>query len=384
MSAPETRDTPETFDERSPFEAFALDFLSARGATIEPKGPLDWEATLPADLAKKWRRQSYRLIFDPDRVTLPRAGAFAAPGSAAGLRLLELAREGGHFARFHSDARPGVDARALAGEGLVLHDADATLSEKDKPRQVVQVGFHTTLTFVGGSPEQDLRSILVDPRGPSFDFWEPEDRKRADLLPGFPKGFEPEPYDRAGLWAGTSAWLERVLDTRVQRWKKKAEENRERDLLRLNTFYQTRIQEERDRRRRRKSEDGDSEEPATEAALKLEWGRRTKSVRSRYEPGVEVRLWGIEEIARPRQAVLYSIASKGKRVGEFEVEVDLASGSLVRPPCPVCGRAAGEFWWEGSGIVCRRCRGRKPSARAAVAAPEPAAKAAGKSRRKGG
>ena len=376
--------TPETLDERSPFEAFALDFLSARGATVEPKGPLDWEATLPADLAKKWRRQSYRLIFDPDRVTLPRGGAFAAPGSAVGLRLLELAREGGHFARFHAEARPGVDARALAGEGLVLHDVDATLTEKGKPRHVAQIGFHTTITFVGGSPEQDLRSILVDPRGPSFDFWEPEERKRAELLPGFPMGFEPEPYDRAGLWAETSAWLERVLDTRVQRWKKKAEENRERDLLRLNTFYQTRIQEERDRRRRRKSDDSESEEPATEAALKLEWGRRTKAVRGRYEPGVEVRLWGIEEIARPRQAVHYALSSRGKRVGEIEVEVDLAAGSLVRPPCPVCGRAAGEFWWEGSGIVCRRCRGRKPAARAPVAAPKPAARAPGKGRRKGG
>ena len=366
MSAPE--------DTRAPFEAFALDFLAARGAALESKGPLDWEAELPADLAKKWRRQSYRLVFDAERTTLPRGGAFAAPGSAAGLRLLEAARAGGHLARFHAIARNGVDVRALVGEGLVLHDVDQAAPKLGAPRHVLLVGFHTTLTFDGGSPEQDLRSILVDPRGPSFDFWEPEERKRAELEPGFPADYEPGPFDRAALWAESRAWLERVLEPRAARWKKKAEEGRDRDLLRLNNFYQTRIQEERDRRRRRKSEDAESEEPATEATLKLEWGRRTRSVRNRYEPRIQVRLWGIEEITRPRQSVTYPLSRAGKSVGAFEVEVDLSAGSLVRPPCPVCGRAAGEFWWEGSGLVCRRCRGRKSSERPAGAKPTKATK----------
>jgi hypothetical protein len=349
-------------DGRTPFEAFALDFLAARGADIEARGPLEWEATLPADLAKKWRRQAYRLIFDADRVTLPRGGAFAAPGSFAGLRLLETARGEGHVARFHAEAKPGVDARALAGEGFVLHDVESGKPAIGEPGHTLLLAFHTTLTFLGGSPEQDLRSILVDPRGPSFDFWEPEERRSAGLVPGFPADYEPAPFDRAALWAQTDAWLARVLEPRAERWRKKAEEGRERDLLRLNTFYQTRIQEERDRRRRRRSEDADSEEPATEAALKLEWGRRTKAVRSRYEPAVEVRLWGIEEIARPRQLVTYPLTAKGKKVGALEVEVDLAAGALVKPPCPVCGRTAGEFWWDGGGLVCRRCRGRKPRA----------------------
>jgi hypothetical protein len=377
--------TEEADDPRTPFEAFALDFLSARGATIEQKGPLDWEATLPADLAKKWRRQAYRLVFDPDRGTLPRNGAFAAPGSIAGLRLLETAREAGHVARFHAEARPRVDARAIAGEGLVLHDVDAGKPTLGAPGHAVLFAFHTTLTFHGGSPEQDLRSILVDPRGPSFDFWEPEERRRAELRPGFPAGFKPEPIDRAALWTATDAWLTRVLEPRAGRWRKKAEEGRERDLLRLNTFYQTRIQEERDRKRRRRAEDAENEEVATEAALKLEWGRRTKAVRARYEPVVEVRLWGIEEIARPRQAVEYALTLGGKSVGALEVEVDLAAGSLVRPPCPVCGRTAGEFWWEGDGLVCRRCRGRRGSKRAKAAeVPAKPAKKASKPRRKAG
>jgi hypothetical protein len=351
--------------EPAAFTTFALDFLAARGATLTQKGKLDWDATLPADLAKKWRRGAMRLVFDSERVTLPRGGVFAAPGSIAGLKLLEAAREDGHVARFHAPPKEGVDARTLAGEGLVLHDVDAGEGALEPVRHVVLVGFHLTLTFTGGNPEQDLRSILADPRVPTFDFWEPEERKRAGLLPGFPEGFIPEAFDRRTLWTAAELWMERVLEPRALRWKKRAEESRDKDLARLNTFYQTRIQEERERRRRRRGEEGESDEIATEAQLKLEWGRRTKAVRSRYEPAIEARLWAIEEVARPRQPVVYALRSGGKPVGSFEVEVDLATGALVRPPCPVCGRAAGEFWWEESGLACRRCRGRRPKVRPA-------------------
>ncbi len=346
-------------DELLPFEQFAVDFLRARGSAVLARGPLEWEATLPVDLARKWRRPQLRLVFDTERSTMPRGAVFAAPGSLIGLKLLKEARETGHVARFHAPARNGVDARALAGEGLVLHDVDAASPLVHDPRWIMLVGFHMTINFLGGNPEQDLRSLLADPRGPTFDFWEPEERKRAGLRPGFPEGIEPEAPDRAALWQGARTWLERVLEPRAERWRKKTDESRERDLARLNTFYQTRIQEERDRRRRRRTEDGEGEEPTTEAALKLEWGRRTKAVRTRYEAAIDVRVWGIEEIARPRQPVVYALRRDGKKVGTLEVEVDLEAGVLVRPPCPVCGRAAGEFWWEGSGLACRRCRGRR-------------------------
>ncbi len=351
--------------EAAPFTTFAVDFLTARGATLTQRGPLDWDAALPADLAKKFKKSALRFVFDSTRAQLPRGGVFAAPGSIAGLRLLEAARTGGHVARFHAPARARVDARALAGEGLVLHGVDSREPTLPPVRHVVLVGFHLTLTFLGGNPEQDLRSILADPRGPSFDFWEPEERKRAGLEPGFPADFDPPAFDRAALWQAAETWMERVLEPRAVRWKRRAEEGRDRDLARLNTFYQTRIQEERERKRRRKSEDSESEEPATEAALKLEWGRRTKSVRARYEPSIQTRLWAIEEIARPRQPVLYALRAGGKTVGEFEVEVDLALGALVRPPCPVCGRAAGEFWWDHGRLACRRCRGRQATPSAA-------------------
>ena len=345
-------------DERAPFEAFAIDFLRSRGAAVVERGLLEWDVTLPTDLARRWRRPGMRLVFDASRVPLPHGAAFAAPGSQVGLKLMEEARAGGHVTRFHAAAHAGVDARAVAGEGLVLHGVEAGTPQVGAPGHVVQVGFHTTLTFRGGSPEQDLRSILADPRGPSFDFWEADERRRAGLEPGFPENFAAPAFDRRALWGEARAWLERVLEPRAQRWQKKADENRERDLTRLNAFYQTRIQEERDRNRRRRSDDPEIEQPSTEAALKLEWGRRTKAVRARYEPAIEIRLWGIEEIARPRQAVRYPLSLGGKAVGTFEVEVDLATGALVRPPCPLCGRPAGEFWWEADGAVCRRCRGR--------------------------
>ncbi len=349
--------------ERGPFETFAVDFLRARNAAAFERAPLDWDITLPSDLSRRWRRPTLRLIFDPTRATLPHGAAFAAPGSQVGLKLMQEAREGGHLARFHAVAQAKVDARTVAGEGLVLHDVEAGKPEVGAPGHALQIGLHTTLTFQGGSPEQDLRSILVDPRGPSFDFWEAEDRRRARLEDGFPADYAPLPIDRAALWREARAWLERVLEPRAARWAKKADESRERDLARLNAFYQTRIQEERDRRHRRKSDDAEGgEEPSTEANLKLEWGRRTKSVRARYETAIEIRLWGIEEIARPRQPVTYPLALGGESVGHFEVEVDLASGALVRPPCPVCERPAGEFWWEGSKLVCRRCRGRARTA----------------------
>lgn len=353
---------PAAGEDRAPFEAFAIDFLRARGAAAVEHAPLEWDITLPVDLARRWRRPSLRLVFDSSRATLPPGAAFAAPGSQLGLELMREARAGGHVARFHAVAREGVDARAVAGEGLVLHDVESGKPALGVPGHTVQVGFHTTLTFKGGSPEQELRSILADPRGPIFDFWEADERRRAGLEDDFPDDFAAPAFDRAALWREARAWLERVLEPRAERWRRKAEESRERDLARLNAFYQTRIQEERDRRRRRRSDDPEAEEPSTEAALKLEWGRRTKAVRARYEAAIEIRLWGIEEIARPRQAVRYPLARGGRPAGSFEVEVDLASGALVRPPCPRCARPAGEFWWEGDGLVCRRCRGRAGAA----------------------
>jgi len=69
-----------------------------------------------------------------------------------------------------------------------------------------------------------------------------------------------------------------------------------------------------------------------------------------------VRLWGIEELARPRIPVMWDLKTPdGGAV--LSAEIDLADGALTRLPCPICGRLAGEFWWQGQ-LVCRRCRGK--------------------------
>ena len=41
----------------------------------------DWEVELSPGLRHRWRRQRVRLVFDPQRATLPRGAWFTAPGS---------------------------------------------------------------------------------------------------------------------------------------------------------------------------------------------------------------------------------------------------------------------------------------------------------------
>jgi hypothetical protein len=221
------------------------------------------------------------------------------------------------------------------------------------------------MTMRGGIAEQDARAVFADPRGPQFEFLESDELRARRVQPGFPNApvwWDTEdvvartPGEPAGaLWTALLSWLNRVQEARFGRWRRRCEEARDRDLARVNDFYQTRLDEERDRRLRRR--DPDEEDRATEAELKLEWGRRVRAVRARWEPSVELRLWGIEEVARPRVPVAWTFRTPaGTRT--IEGEVDLADGRLARLPCPICGRLVGEFWWEGTQPVCRRCRGR--------------------------
>ena len=114
----------------------------------------------------------------------------------------------------------------------MLHDVDAGKpTRRPDARTSSCSAFHTTLTFHGGSPEQDLRSILLDPRGPTFDFWEPEERRRAGPRARLPRRLHAR-ADRSrsavgrGARPGSSACSSRA----PTRWRKRAEEGRERDL----------------------------------------------------------------------------------------------------------------------------------------------------------
>lgn len=350
----------------TPFESFVVDFVRARGGTIVPHGASEYEANFDPPLARKLRRASARLVFDSERATLPRGGVFVAPGSRFGLLLLEAARGAGAVTREWLAPLEGLNVRSLAENGIVIHDADVVATELGERRWVSQLLFHFTLTLRGGMAEQDLRLVVADPRGPAFDFVELEDRRKWNTREGFPdepvwwgetdvrEGVPREEARR--LWPLLVEWLHRVQEQRLERWRRRCEEARDRDLARVNAYYQTRLTEEKERRRRR-AEASDEDEQATEAEIKLEWGRRVRAVRSRWEPQADVRLWGIEEVARPRIAVTWTLNTpQGRRT--LAGEIDLAEGAASRIPCPVCGRLVGEFWWEGGQPVCRRCRGR--------------------------
>ena len=77
----------------SGWREFVGHWLAAESCVIHDAARGDWEVALGPALAKRWRRQRVRLVFDPLRATLPRGAWFTAPGSNAGRKLLEAALE---------------------------------------------------------------------------------------------------------------------------------------------------------------------------------------------------------------------------------------------------------------------------------------------------
>src|SRR5690242_9179323 len=75
------------------WRAFVGRWLEAAGCTVSDAARGDWEVDLSPALRRRWRRQRVRLVFDPQRPTLPRGAWFTAPGSGAGRKLLEAALE---------------------------------------------------------------------------------------------------------------------------------------------------------------------------------------------------------------------------------------------------------------------------------------------------
>ena len=296
-----------------------------------------------------------------------RAARRSPPRAASsGLKLLSEAREGGHVGRFHAEERAGVDARAVAGEGLVLHDVDAGTPKVGTPTHVLQFGFHTTLTFLGGSPEQDLRSILADPRGPSFDFWEADERRRAHLEPGFPDGLHARAR-RSRRTVERGAGLARA---RARAARRQVAEARRRG-ARARPGAALRVLPD--------AHPGGARSPPAPAHR----GRRGRGAVDRG--GAQARVGPAHEGgARALRAVdrdppvgdrgdrppaagsaLSAHAARASRSARSRSRSTSRAAPSCRPPCPHCGRPAGEFWWGRTGLVCRRCRGRagKPGSR---------------------
>lgn len=352
--------------ETGPFETFVTGLIEARGGETEALGGGLYRATFDADLARRVERKRAVLVFDAHRANLPEDGVFVAPGSRFGLSLLAAARGQGYTTRSRVQPKQRVHWKAIAREGFALHGAEASEPQLGEARWVVQIVYYFTMTLRGGVPEQDPRMVVADPRGPLFEFLEAEERKRWARLPGFPDetvwwGDEPlrnglPEEAAASLWPQLIEWLRSAQTTRFERWRRRCEQGRDKDLQRVNAYYKTRLDEEEERRRRR-GDDSDFDEEASEDLLKLEWSRRVRSIRARWQPGATVDLWGIEEVARKRVPIAWRLDTPDG-ISRMGGEIDLGDGALVRRACRSCGRLAGEFWWEGA-LVCRRCRSRR-------------------------
>jgi hypothetical protein len=85
---PEPADAPELIPDGAAWREFVGRWLAAAGCTLGNAARGDWEVTLSPALQKRWRRQRVRLVFDPQRPTLPRGAWFTAPGSGAGRKIL--------------------------------------------------------------------------------------------------------------------------------------------------------------------------------------------------------------------------------------------------------------------------------------------------------
>src|SRR5204862_5719276 len=94
---------------------FVGHWLEDSGSTVKGAAGGDWEVELSEALQRRWRRQRVRLVFDPQRPTLPRGAWFMAPGSGAGRKLLEGAVDTPVFTRLTALAHvPGAPESGLA------------------------------------------------------------------------------------------------------------------------------------------------------------------------------------------------------------------------------------------------------------------------------
>ena len=157
---------------------FVGGWLAQTGSTLLPAARGDWEVELAPQLQRRWRRQRVRLVFDPQRATLPRGAWFMAPGSAAGRKLLDGALEAPVFTQLTALAHvPGAPESGLASvcrvKGLTWGR-----SRLGPVRYERRVSVHTIVTRWGGLPWQEPWTVMLGPGG-EFLEW--------DITPGMPE-----------------------------------------------------------------------------------------------------------------------------------------------------------------------------------------------------
>jgi len=317
-------------------------WLEAQGCHVGEAARGDWEVALSPELQRRWRRQRVRLVFDPLRPTLPRGAWFTAPGSAAGRKILDAARDEPALAcRTALPRVPGAPAEGLAAVCRVRGLTWGT-PRLGPVRYERRMAFHAVVTLWGGLPVQESWVLLLD-RDRSLVEWQrgrelPNVRSRDGLGPGQ----EPLQGDECARWAEAArGHLDALLTGR--------------ELSRLSAFFAARVEEEEERSRRR---GGNGDAPELEGgdatSLKVEWERRAAEVSQRWALRTDVRLWGLEEWSWPVAEL-----EQGLKVGAVRVKlvsrVDVARGQPELPACPSCGSAAEMLVRVRGAVACEHC-----------------------------
>jgi hypothetical protein len=342
--------------EASSWRDFVGRWLTATGSTLGDAARGDWEVALAPSLQKRWRRQRVRLVFDPQRPTLPRGAWFTAPGSTAGRRILEAACAEPLLTRRTALVQvPGAPAEGIAAvcrvRGLVWGTP-----RLGPVRYERRVAFHAIVTLWGGLPAQEPWVMLVGPEGDLLE-WERGSElsgvRAREGLYQIAEALAPEACER--LAERAREHLETLLARREEEWERAVGRLREDELSRLANFFAARIEEEEERSRRRTPNGDESEMEGGDAtSLKLEWERRAAEVRHRWALRTEVRMWGLEEWAWPVADLEQELRAGAVRL-RLTSRVDVARGRPALPACPGCGAAAEMLVRARGAVACVRC-----------------------------
>jgi hypothetical protein len=331
-------------------------WLESTGCTVTDAARGDWEVALSGDLQRRWRRQRVRLVFDPLRPTLPRGAWFTAPGSAAGRKILEAARESPIITR--RTALPRVPGAPEDGLAAVCRVRGLTWGPPrlGPVRYQRRIAFHAVVTLWGGLPSQESWVLLLGPEGELIEWHRgdelPELRSR-DGLYQIADELEPEACGRLATAARDR--LEELLADREREWEAALTKLRDEELSRLAGFFAARVEEEEERSRRRTpNAEGAELENGDSTSLKLEWERRAQEVRQRWAHRTEIRLWGLEEWAWPVADLEQELRSGAVHL-KLEVPVDVARGGPALPQCPSCGSPADMLVRFRSSVACVNC-----------------------------
>lgn len=348
----------EPLPDGAAWREFVGRWLTAAGCQVGDAARGDWEVALSPALQKRWRRQRVRLVFDPQRATLPRGAWFTAPGGTAGRRMLDAACAEPIVTRRTALAQvPGAPDEGLAavcrvrGRGLVWGPP-----RLGPVRYERRVAFHMVVTLWGGLPAQEPWVVLLGPDGELLE-WErapelPDVRSREGLYQ-IADPLEPEACD--ALAARARAQLGTLLEQREAEWERAVGRLREDELSRLASFFAARIEEEDERTRRRGGNGDESEMEGGDAtSLKLDWERRAAEVRNRWALRTEVRMWGIEEWAWPVADLDQELRAGAIRL-RLSSRVDVARGRPALPACPSCGATAEMLVRAHPVVACVRC-----------------------------